>query len=78
VDVPRGAGLRQLLHPEAVERDPSTSLILAETAEGSGLSLTACSASSTETREPVDAILHHPDIAAVSFVGSTPIARYIY
>ncbi len=26
----------------------------------------------------VDAILHHPDIAAVSFVGSTPIARYIY
>ena len=26
----------------------------------------------------VDAILHHPDIAAVSFVGSTPIAEYIY
>jgi malonate-semialdehyde dehydrogenase (acetylating)/methylmalonate-semialdehyde dehydrogenase len=26
----------------------------------------------------VDAILEHPDIAAVSFVGSTPIARYIY
>jgi malonate-semialdehyde dehydrogenase (acetylating) / methylmalonate-semialdehyde dehydrogenase len=26
----------------------------------------------------VDAILQHPDIAAVSFVGSTPIARYIY
>ena len=26
----------------------------------------------------VDAILHHPGIAAVSFVGSTPIARYIY
>ena len=26
----------------------------------------------------VDAILDHPDIAAVSFVGSTPIARYIY
>src|SRR4029079_15518557 len=26
----------------------------------------------------VDAILGHPDIAAVSFVGSTPIARYIY
>ena len=29
-------------------------------------------------KEAVDAILHHPDIAAVSFVGSTPIARYIY
>ncbi len=26
----------------------------------------------------VDAVLHHPQIAAVSFVGSTPVARYIY
>src|SRR6202044_3601445 len=26
----------------------------------------------------VDALLTHPDIAAVSFVGSTPIARYVY
>ena len=26
----------------------------------------------------VDALLEHPDVAAVSFVGSTPIARYIY
>jgi len=29
-------------------------------------------------KEAVDAILHHPGVAAVSFVGSTPIARYIY
>ena len=29
-------------------------------------------------KEAVDAILHSPDIQAVSFVGSTPIARYIY
>jgi malonate-semialdehyde dehydrogenase (acetylating)/methylmalonate-semialdehyde dehydrogenase len=29
-------------------------------------------------KEAVDAILHHPDIKAVSFVGSTPIAKYIY
>ena len=29
-------------------------------------------------KEAVDALLDHPDIAAVSFVGSTPIARYIY
>jgi malonate-semialdehyde dehydrogenase (acetylating)/methylmalonate-semialdehyde dehydrogenase len=29
-------------------------------------------------KEAVDALLSHPDIAAVSFVGSTPIARYIY
>jgi len=29
-------------------------------------------------KEAVDALLHNPDIAAISFVGSTPIARYIY
>jgi malonate-semialdehyde dehydrogenase (acetylating)/methylmalonate-semialdehyde dehydrogenase len=29
-------------------------------------------------KQAVDAILEHPDIAAVSFVGSTPVARYIY
>ena len=29
-------------------------------------------------KEAVDALLTHPDIAAVSFVGSTPIAEYIY
>ncbi|MEX1207823.1 MAG: aldehyde dehydrogenase family protein, partial [Acidimicrobiia bacterium] len=27
---------------------------------------------------PLDRILEHPDIGAVSFVGSTPIARYVY
>ena len=26
----------------------------------------------------VDRLLEHPDVSAVSFVGSTPIARYIY
>ncbi len=29
-------------------------------------------------KEAVDALLHHPDVKAVSFVGSTPIAKYIY
>ena len=29
-------------------------------------------------KETVDAILDHPDIRAVSFVGSTPVAKYIY
>jgi malonate-semialdehyde dehydrogenase (acetylating)/methylmalonate-semialdehyde dehydrogenase len=29
-------------------------------------------------KEAVDAILEHPDIKAISFVGSTPVARYIY
>ena len=29
-------------------------------------------------KEAVDALLTHPDVRAVSFVGSTPIARYVY
>jgi malonate-semialdehyde dehydrogenase (acetylating)/methylmalonate-semialdehyde dehydrogenase len=29
-------------------------------------------------KEAVDGLLHHPNVAAMSFVGSTPIARYIY
>ncbi|MDE3257521.1 MAG: CoA-acylating methylmalonate-semialdehyde dehydrogenase [Gemmatimonadota bacterium] len=29
-------------------------------------------------RDAVDALLHHPDVRTVSFVGSTPVARYIY
>ncbi len=29
-------------------------------------------------KEAVDALLHHPDVSAISFVGSTPIAQYIY
>ena len=36
------------------------------------------STSSTATRSPSTACLEHPDIKAVSFVGSTPIARYVY
>jgi acyl-CoA reductase-like NAD-dependent aldehyde dehydrogenase len=28
-------------------------------------------------KEAVDALLEHPDVQAVSFVGSTPIAKYI-
>lgn len=29
-------------------------------------------------KDSVDALLHHPDVRAISFVGSTPVARYIY
>ena len=29
-------------------------------------------------REAVDRLLEHPDVAALSFVGSTPVARHIY
>ena len=59
------------------ERDPSVSLILAELLKESGLPAGVFSVVQGD-REAVEAILAHPGIAAVSFVGSTPIAEHIY
>jgi malonate-semialdehyde dehydrogenase (acetylating)/methylmalonate-semialdehyde dehydrogenase len=59
------------------ERDPSASLWLAEAWQQAGLPDGVFTVLHGD-KAAVDAILTHPDIAAVSFVGSTPIARYIY
>jgi malonate-semialdehyde dehydrogenase (acetylating)/methylmalonate-semialdehyde dehydrogenase len=59
------------------ERDPSTSLRLAELLEEAGLPPGALNVVQGD-KEAVDALLAHADVAAVSFVGSTPIAEYIY
>jgi malonate-semialdehyde dehydrogenase (acetylating)/methylmalonate-semialdehyde dehydrogenase len=59
------------------EKDPSASLFLAELFKQSGLPDGVFNVLQGD-RVAVDRILEHPDIAAVSFVGSTPIARYIY
>jgi malonate-semialdehyde dehydrogenase (acetylating)/methylmalonate-semialdehyde dehydrogenase len=59
------------------EKDPSTAMFLAELLAQAGLPAGVFNVVHGD-KEAVDAILHHPDIAAVSFVGSTPIARYIY
>src|SRR4051794_16290073 len=59
------------------ERDPSASMFMAELLKNAGLPDGAFSVVHGD-KETVDAILDHPDIKAVSFVGSTPIARYIY
>jgi malonate-semialdehyde dehydrogenase (acetylating)/methylmalonate-semialdehyde dehydrogenase len=59
------------------ERDPSTSVILAELLTEAGLPDGVFQVVHGD-KTAVDAILEHRDIAAVSFVGSTPIARYIY
>ncbi|WP_413990126.1 CoA-acylating methylmalonate-semialdehyde dehydrogenase [Labrys okinawensis] len=59
------------------ERDPSASLLLAEWLKEAGLPDGVFSVVQGD-KEAVDAILTDPDISAVSFVGSTPIARYIY
>src|SRR5215831_15455217 len=64
-----------LLKPS--EKDPSASLYLAELLREAGLPDGVFNVIQGD-KVAVDAILQHPDIAAISFVGSTPIARYIY
>ena len=59
------------------ERDPSASLVIAELWSEAGLPEGVFNVVHGD-KEAVDAILDHPDIAAVSFVGSTPIARSIH
>jgi malonate-semialdehyde dehydrogenase (acetylating)/methylmalonate-semialdehyde dehydrogenase len=59
------------------EKDPSASLFLAELWKEAGLPEGVFTVVHGD-KEAVDALLDHDDIAAVSFVGSTPIAKYIY
>src|SRR4051794_337687 len=59
------------------ERDPSAAVILAELWAEAGLPEGVFNVVHGD-KEAVDALLEHPDVAAVSFVGSTPIAKYIH
>jgi malonate-semialdehyde dehydrogenase (acetylating)/methylmalonate-semialdehyde dehydrogenase len=59
------------------ERDPSASLFLADLLAQAGLPDGVFQVVHGD-KAAVDAILEHPGIAAVSFVGSTPIAQYIH
>jgi malonate-semialdehyde dehydrogenase (acetylating) / methylmalonate-semialdehyde dehydrogenase len=59
------------------EQDPSASNLLAELWAQAGLPEGVFSVVHGD-KEVVNAILEHPGIAAVSFVGSTPVARHIY
>src|SRR5882672_8023005 len=59
------------------EKDPSTSLMIADLMKQAGLPDGVLNVINGD-KEAVDAILQSPDVAAVSFVGSTPIAEYIY
>jgi len=59
------------------ERDPSASNYVAQLWREAGLPDGVFNVVHGD-KEVVDAILRHPDVAAVSFVGSTPIAKYIY
>ena len=64
-----------LLKPS--EKDPSASLLTAELLQEAGLPDGVFNVVHGD-KVAVDALLEHPGVAAVSFVGSTPIARYIY
>ena len=59
------------------EKDPSASLLLAELIQQAGFPDGVFNVVHGDA-EAVDALLQHPDVDAVSFVGSTPVARRIY
>jgi malonate-semialdehyde dehydrogenase (acetylating)/methylmalonate-semialdehyde dehydrogenase len=59
------------------ERDPSASLFMAELLKDAGLPDGVFNVVQGD-KVAVDALLEHPDVKALSFVGSTPIAKYIY
>ncbi len=70
-----GCGNTFVLKPS--ERDPTLSLRLAELLQEAGLPDGVFNVVHGD-KEAVDALLAHPTVRAVSFVGSTPIAKYIY
>jgi malonate-semialdehyde dehydrogenase (acetylating) / methylmalonate-semialdehyde dehydrogenase len=59
------------------ERDPSASLLLAEMLKEAGLPDGVFNVVHGD-KTAVDALLAHPTVQAISFVGSTPIAEYVY
>ena len=69
------AGNTVVLKPS--EKDPSASMLIAELWSRAGLPDGVFNVVHGD-KEAVDALLTHPDVAAISFVGSTPIARYVY
>ncbi len=69
------AGNAFILKPS--ERDPSPSVFMAELLKQAGLPDGVFNVVHGD-KVAVDALLHHPDVRALSFVGSTPIANYIY
>ena len=59
------------------EKDPSPSMLLAELVQEAGFPDGVFNVLHGDA-EAVDALLRHPGVDAVSFVGSTPVARHIY
>jgi malonate-semialdehyde dehydrogenase (acetylating)/methylmalonate-semialdehyde dehydrogenase len=59
------------------EKDPSASVFLADLLKQAGLPDGVFNVIHGD-KVAVDALLHHPDVKAISFVGSTPVAKYVY
>jgi malonate-semialdehyde dehydrogenase (acetylating)/methylmalonate-semialdehyde dehydrogenase len=59
------------------EKDPSASMLTAELLKEAGVPEGVFNVVHGD-KVAVDALLGHPDVAAISFVGSTPIAKYVY
>ena len=59
------------------EKDPSASIFIAELLKEAGVPDGVFNVVHGD-KVAVDALLEHPDVAAISFVGSTPIAKYVY
>ena len=69
------AGNTVILKPS--EKDPSAAMWMAALLKEAGLPDGVLNVVHGD-KEAVDALLEHPDVASISFVGSTPIAKYIY
>ncbi len=69
------AGNTVVLKPS--EKDPSAAMWIAELWKEAGLPDGVFNVLQGD-KEAVDALIDHPDVKAISFVGSTPIARYVY
>jgi len=69
------AGNTVVLKPS--EKDPSAAIWMANALKEAGLPDGVFNVVHGD-KESVDALLEHPDVASISFVGSTPIAKYIY
>ena len=59
------------------ERDPSSAMFLGELWQQAGLPDGIWNVVNGD-KEAVDALLHHPDVPAISFVGSTAVGEYVY
>ena len=77
VDARERYRLRQRVHSQTVGKGPVGQRLIAQLAKEAGVPDGVLNLVHGD-KVAVDRILEHPDIKAVSFVGSTPVAKYIY